>query len=319
MDVLQYVKTKGSFSTLLMGVGSVCAGTAAAAIRGNLEILPATVCLLFAAFTQLGANYWHAYNNYTKYIQAVPMSRIERLEAEKNPLKQRVLREAAVGCLIFSLMLGLTLMSMYAVPWFALILGALVYGLYGVITYKGREFLGTLAGLLVTFILFGPVGVFGTCLIQTQHEAAASMWGSYDTTPPIPAAILMGLLAINVHLIHSYYANVMTEGKIKYNVSRTLGKKMTIFLVILNGFLSFIFMGIKVFTYDFPQPLIADVPFFLGLALNTYIGLRMYNSSGSELSHLVLLSKANMFLTGFVMLIVWWAVGVPDDSMRTFF
>lgn len=53
--------TKRSQSSLMLGIGAVLAGMAAAELHGNLEFLPATLCLLFVIFLQLAGNYYYLY------------------------------------------------------------------------------------------------------------------------------------------------------------------------------------------------------------------------------------------------------------------
>ena len=43
MDVLQYMKQRADLQSLMMSTGTVLAGTAAAVIRGNMEILVASI------------------------------------------------------------------------------------------------------------------------------------------------------------------------------------------------------------------------------------------------------------------------------------
>ncbi len=319
MDILAYVKSKGNFSTLLMGLGTVFAGTAAAAIRGNMEILPASICLIFVIFTQLSANYYHAYNGYTNYINSLPPSRLEKAKMRENPLAQRVLKEAFNACLILSLMIGITIMTMCRNPWSAFVLGVLIYGLYGLLSYGGKSLMGTPWGLFTTFLLFGPIGVIGTCLVQSQHEAGVYLWGVYDTAPPMLLGLAMGFMAMNVHLMYSYYTHKIAPGEAKYNLCSKIGPKTTIAFIFFNGLMAFAVITFKIFYLNYPQPFLADVPAFLTFALNCYIAFRMYRSNMAELRHLTMLSKMNYFLLGLVLFIVWWAIGTPDDSVMRLF
>ena len=91
MDVFSFVKSKGNLVSVLMSAGTVLAGTAGAVVRGNMEILAASICLLFAVFTQLGANYRHAYELEKLHISSLPRKKIHNLkEDEPNPLEKRV-------------------------------------------------------------------------------------------------------------------------------------------------------------------------------------------------------------------------------------
>lgn len=60
MSITGLITTR-SQSSLMLGAGAVLSGMAAAALHGNFELLPATLCLLFAIFMQLAGNYYYLY------------------------------------------------------------------------------------------------------------------------------------------------------------------------------------------------------------------------------------------------------------------
>ena len=49
----------------MMGIGAVLAGTASAAIRGNTEYMPATLCIIFVVCAQMSANMYYRYYDVT--------------------------------------------------------------------------------------------------------------------------------------------------------------------------------------------------------------------------------------------------------------
>lgn len=112
MDILQFMKRRADFQSLLLSAGTVVAGTAAAVVRGNMEVLAASVCLLFALSMQLGCNCYHSYL-LMRRSEPLP-GRLDRVRNEEQVLSLRVLREGSFACLIISLMLGLTIMTMSA-------------------------------------------------------------------------------------------------------------------------------------------------------------------------------------------------------------
>lgn len=318
MDVLSYVKSRGNLESLLMSSGTVFAGTAAAVIHGNMEILSASICLLFAIFTQLSANYYYSYSGFRKYKKGIRKSKIEVNESDEMILSERVLKEASRACLIISGMLGLTLMTMSTTPWETLLLGVIIYGLYWISSVDNGRMIATFWGLFSTFLLFGPIGVMGTCLIQAQYEAGEIVWSLYDTAPALILGIGIGFLATNIHLIYSYY-NCKLVPEMKRNICRKMGYRITEALVFLNGLLFFGIMTFFIFLLDFPEPLIANLPIVLGFMINCYIAIRMHKAHFSELRHLSMLSLANFFVTSMCLFIVWWIIGSPDDSVKVFF
>ena len=320
MEVASFVKSKGNLMSVLMSAGTAFAGTAAAVIRGNMEILPASLCLLFAIFTQLGTNYLHAYDLHKRQLSAVRRKHIHSLdEAEPVPVENRVLKEASHACYILAAMLGVTIISMSKVPYIMGCLGILIMLIIWSIYIRGGKYMSTVWGLVCTFLLFGPIGVGGTCLMQCQYEANENLWGMYDLTPPIYVAVAMGLLAVNIHLGYSYYTHKLVPGNTARNISSKLGSGMTLILIFLNGAIACASVTYKVFYFEFANPVIEAIPFSLGFMLNSYIAIKMWKANLAELRHLTILLVVNYFLTAFALFVIWWIVGPPDDSLRTFF
>lgn len=304
-----------------MGIGTVCAGTASAAIRGNVEVLTAILCLLFAIFTQLAANFLHAYRELKNYYANLVKPKIADEKYKGNPLAERLLREATTGCFIFSLMIGLSLMSMSPTPILALTVIIFIYGANLLLNFGTRPLFGTWWSFIFTFLIFGPIGVVGTCLIQSMLEAGVDLWARFDTEPPIYLGFAVGFFAVNIHLVFAYYnakGNIykLEEGA-KSNINTVILKiaRPTIYV---NAMIAFLLMGYKIYT-DYPDPLIAIIPIFLGLALNTFIANRMGRVSLPELGHLGLLSIVNYLLIGVTSLIIWAIIGSPDDSIKMLF
>ena len=93
---------------LMISVATVAGGTAAATLRGNLEVFPATLCLVFALLTQISATYWHFYLKARSYHNSNDM-----VDAEFARLpKTSVLRESALGVGILAVTVALALMAM---------------------------------------------------------------------------------------------------------------------------------------------------------------------------------------------------------------
>lgn len=320
MDVLAFAKTRGNFPSLMMGCGSVLAGTAAAAIHGNMDILAATVCLLFALVTQLGANYFHSWCIMMRRGYSEPRPRIDDGEFRYDPLSMRIVREATTACLIVSLMLGFTLMTMSTSTLWAICWGLMIYGIQLLLNYGKHPLYGTIWAVVATFLCFGPIGVIGTTIIQTQHEATAlGVWDYYDLAPAIFLSIGMGFLACNVHLLYSYHNYKIDPKKNPTSVTAKMGRGLTVFVVFLNGLLLFLLVTFFLFDLNFPEPLLACAPVFIGFAFNTYIAVRMPKANIGEIAHLGSLTKVNFVLTSVTLLIVWIAIGLPDDSYKVLF
>ena len=315
MDVLEFMKRRSDLQSLMMSSGAVFAGTGAAALRGNMEILSASVCLLFALVTQLGCNLYHYYV-VMNGAQGVDSSRRSSLsKVSDNPLALRVLKEGSTACLILSLMLGLTIMTMSADFWWALLLGAVIYGLV-FIMISGPRLYRRPVGLVITFLIFGPIGVMGTSFLQFQHEAAGNLWSFFDSAPCLFLGPAMGFLACSHHLVLSYANNKIEAQPGRTGSVRAFGYRGCEVIVGINGLLALVLMVAMVYFLQLSAPLLALAPSFLGFALNTYICISLHRAGVGELRHLLTLTRVNYLLTGLLSLVVWWAIGPPDDSLK---
>ena len=322
MDILAYVKKNGNFPSLLMGVGTVLAGTAAAAVRGNMEILPATVCLLYALFMQLGANYFHNYCQLSKYYDRLDGNTGLLLPDEKtarDPMTVRLLKEAATACILISLMLGMTIMAMAEDAWWTIIVGVLLYGLNAALSLGPRPLFRTPWAVVAMFIMFGPLGVVGTALLQCQHEAKDTVWSLYDIMPALYVSVAMGFLSCNTYLIYSYRNFKFNTGINPEGITPRFGLKTVEWMTFANGLLMFVVMCAVTVRLNFENPLVALIPAVLGFVLNTYISLRMRHGPLAELAHLNVLTKVNYVLTAVTLFIIWWLLGTPDDSVRVLY
>lgn len=316
MDILQFMKRRADLQSLLLSAGTVTAGTAAAVVRGNMEVLAASVCLLFALTMQLGCNLYYHYRMLSR--SEVKRRHGESVSEDRGPLAQRVLREGSFACLVISLMIGLTIMTMSADFWWTIAVGAVIYGLVYLMTI-GPKIYRSPWSLIITFAVFGPIGVMATGFLQFQHEAARSLWNSYDSYPCIFLGIAMGFLACSHHLVQSYYYYEIDDNRIWKGCVGCFGHRGVRVLVLLMGVLSLATVIWSVFSLSFPEPLIAVIPGFLGFALNTLVAFSMRRSGAGELHHLGSLTRVNFFLTALLFFIIWWALGSPDDSMRLLF
>lgn len=318
MDILTFIKHRTDLQSLMLSIGTVLAGTAAAVIRGNMEILPATTCLLFAIITQIGCNLYHYYTFMNRISGENVTRRISGTEIRANATAMRVLREGSIACLLISLMFGITILTMTVRFWWALAAGVLLYlCLWVMARFPG--FYRSPASLIVTFLVFGPIGVMATALLQYQYEAANSLLTFFDSAPSLFLAPAMGLLACSHHIVMAYFNNRIDPNPNRPGLINSLGKKFSIFLVGLNGVLVVALFIVMVLFLGFPKPLIAVVPGFLAFFLNSYIAIRLNSSGVCELRHLNTLTRVNFLLTALLCFILWWIIGSPDDSLRVLF
>lgn len=318
MDLLEFIKRRADLQSLMLSAGTVFAGTAAAVIRGNMEILPATVCLLFALFAQLGSNLYHFYA--VMRGNKGSSDPISRTPAKINATERaiRMLREGSIGCVIISGMLGLAIISMTSPVWILLIAAAVIFaGAYIMDAYP-KVYRSPLS-LLVTFIILGPVGVMATAFVQYQYEAPIFSFSTYDSLPSMIIGVTMGFLACSHHIVTSYYYSAIDAVPERPSIIRSCGRGGSRFMVGLFGMLAFVALLLTVFWFGFPRPLLAAIPGFIAFCINTYIAIRLNHAGVGELNFLNTLSLVNFLLAGLLSFVLWWAIGAPDDSMRVLF
>lgn len=302
---------KGAAPEMLMiSVATVAGGTAAATLRGNLEVFPATLCLIFALLTQVAATYWHFYVKARSYDDSN-----ELVDAEFSRLpKTSVLREAALGVGILAVTVALALIAMGGI--WTLVLGAvLVVVIF--FTFGGRRPLSdTPWGVLSTFLLFGPVGVTGTCLLQSCHEAG-SLLNFYDIEPALYISAVMGLMAVNCGLFHGVAHIEVDEVIEKKTFPSFFGMRITKVLFIANGFLWTAICAWLCRVQHLEEWYFYMIVPVATLVANCVIAAKLSGSVRS-LHRLQVYANINMLVMALAMLVVSLFVGAADDSYMCF-
>ena len=309
------MRRKADMQSLLTGAGTVFAGTAAAVIRGHMELLAASVCLIFVVITQLGCNLYRCYLSMQKDLDRNSHKRLSLEPVDNNPMSLRLLREGSTSCLIISLTLGLTLMTMAEGIWWSLVVGVIIYGSCYVISKDSFVYFKWVP-LMLTFLPFGPVAVMGTSLLQFQHEVPHAVWCLYDMAPSGYMGLSMGLLACSYHLVMGcYHVSIDTCDDSRQVMP---GKRLAT-LVGLFGLLSFGVAAWMVYDLELSHPLIAIAPGVFSLVLNTHIAFNLSRGGVVGLRHYNTLAQINFFTTGLLYFILWWVIGDPNESLRIFF
>ncbi len=320
MDVLAFVKRKGSLQTLWLSVGTVLAGTSGAAIRGNVEVLPAILCLLFGIFAQLTANYYHAW-----YVEKGDTDKLfarESLIYEDEDNEQshhfavRVLKEAAYAAFVISLAIGFGLLSIARQPLWFILMGVIIYGQFYLLHAGKKPLINTPLSMVFTFLIFGPIGVISTSLIQSQVEAHGNIWNFFDTAPCIYIGCAAGFFALTVHYIFSYANYKLSPDHNKYNLTRLIGLNKIVLMTYLNGAFAFCLMAAMILVLHISYPLIAIIPAFIALMINTHVAYLMKRGNPEDIRLMFRLSLYNYVLTAALMLIIFVIIGPPDDSYR---
>lgn len=238
--------------TLLMGVGTVVMGWAAATVHGNGEILPGILCLFFAVFMQLYNNWAHRYYD-IKYKFGEYIDDNYDLSDTGVLNLYGVMKEISKGSLVLAGMVGIGLMMIAG--WWTIIIGLIVYACARANSHGPNPLLRTRANVLITFLIFGPVGVIGTELVQsaTGHTGTDFLsnfsdnitW--FDLGPAVILSVPAALMALSAHLAHGLRKFDSDTENEKKTFQRWIGPKNTAILYLVSGLL------IPVFYYLFWQ------------------------------------------------------------------
>lgn len=260
--------------SLLLGTGSVFGGCAAAVSHGNLEIMPAFLCLLFVWTSQLASNIGYSFQDYrngnTKNILTASDGHV--FPSIAGISTYHLLRELTYALSILAAMFGIAIINF--ADWWVLFLGIFVALVAYVNNAPPFPLVRTAAAPLVTFLLFGPLCVIGTSLVQSQ-TGADNMLNWFDLGPAVYIGIAMGFLAANAHICYLF----MT-----YPVDREAGYRTllvrcgtrwttTVFIIsLLLGILFLATLAVNVrFTYLWMPVTVCAIPLIFGLISISFI------------------------------------------------
>lgn len=300
-----------SQNALMMGVGAVFAGTASAALRGNTEFLPATLCLLFVIFLQLGANFYYVYYDESHNCGNSIDSKIS---GGKTPAA--LIKEFSFGMVLLAVMVGLALTTMGG--WWVFFVGVFILAATWFTCGGSIPLLRTPYGVICTFILFGPVCVMSTSLIQSQHESTTPLnW--FDITPSLYMSIVIGLMCANANLLYGYSTYLTDLRNSKQSFCTYFGRKTTRVVFFINGLLYtavsvFMCLSLHLDLYGLDM-----VPSTICFIIDIYIWWKMRTLPRHKLRSLVPIGTFNVLLMGLLSFLIFELTGVPDDSQLTFF
>lgn len=304
--------------SLLMSVGAVFAGTASDALRGNMEILPATLCLLFALFTQMSGNVIHHNFDFDHHIN-------HSLEDDDFLIKPKVasmiMERLGQATSIIALTIGLSLLSLTG--WWGLVVAIVIVLLEWLSNYGPYPLMRTPWALLITFILFGPVCVLGTSIVQSQYEATEP-YSMFDLTPAFFMAGVMGLQAVECHLQIIYFNYNQDRHTLHNTFATRFGRPVTRTFFAVCAILSLAIMVIMGYVVAHLRGLSLTWLAFLivplvCLGINLYCLTRMPHADEKEQRQLRILLVSKMAFAGIATFIAFCIIGLPSDSHFNYF
>lgn len=212
--------------TLFMSCGSVMFGIAAAVFRGGVSLFPALLTLLFALLLQISVNLNYGYIDacrilkdnvgFRTLVQEFPQANSSNVVLISSISKVFAILAATVSLPLF------TFIGWIGVLYVAVILIILYFDFHG-----SHPLARTPWSIFITFIIFGPVTVCGTALIQ-----------DFDNTqlqPLIVYSFISGFMACNAHIAIQYIRLQEDMGRGKCTLLIKYGFKKIRYLYMVNA------------------------------------------------------------------------------------
>lgn len=297
----------------MMGIGAVLAGTASAAIRGNTEYMPATLCIIFVVCAQMSANMYYRYYDVTHNCG----NNIDEGNSSKAVREMLMhLKEYSTGMFLLAVMTGMAIITM-AGAW-SLMLGAFIVVAGWLSSGGSLPLLRTPYGIVCSFIFFGPVCVFSTSLIQSMHEASQPLnW--YDITPALYMSLAIGLMCINSTMLYGYASYYRDLRNSKASFVTLCGRRITRIIFIVNGALYTAIIIGMCYSLHLNIYSLEMTPSVLCFIIDIYIWWKMRTLPRYKDYTLIDVGNFNVLLMGLLSFLIFEITGVPDDSRLTFF
>lgn len=231
-------------ASLIIGVGAVMAGLTASVIRGGISVFPAIMTLIFGMLLQISANLYHGYAD-LNYSAGENISGMQDRGARSfNSSRVQLIKIVANGFGILALTAGFSLFAF--VGWIGIAYMAVIILILYFYFAGPKPIVRTQWSIAVTFLLFGPVAVSGTAIIQNPVSS--------DWLPVAIYSMINGLLAANAHIAIQYLRYEEDRRNDKKTLMTERGGSLTRFVYLGNIFLVCLILVIRPCAVDFVSP-----------------------------------------------------------------
>lgn len=316
MKIMGTALVKASnFPTLLMGISSVFGGTAAAAARGNVEWLPMILCLFFAVTIQIAANLVHRYYDNKYELGENDIDGVYNTYTRTE--YSQFLKSCALVMFMVSAMPGLALMAVSG--WWTLIFAALILLFIYLVNCKPVHLCHTPIYTFITFLVFGPIATIGTSLCQSQiHAVHPFSW--FDLQPACNMSIIMGLMAVNCHLVYNYASYNVDLGDGRRTFTVIYGRHMNVMLFFFIGLAYALIGSYAAFVDGLSKWWVYLIVPVITFTVNSYVARRLWlEPSAQEVKKLEMITLLNMLLSGFVSMVILATIGLDNMDTKTYF
>ena len=288
--------------SLIISCGSVMFGLAAAVIRGGVSLFPAFLTLLFALFLQISSNLLYSYFDMSKMLKEnVGFKTLVYDSPDINWTKVRLLKVASNGFAILAATASLPLFTF--IGWIGVTYVAVIMILLYFYFSGPRAVVNTPYSLIMTFIVFGPLTVSGTALIQDVHNL---QW-----LPIIVYSMISGFMACNFHIAIQHKRLQEDIGRGKTSLLISGGFRFVRYVFLFNSLVVAVILNLRPCVYDVvPQ----WVPAVLGVALlvsTVYVVSFMKTHSSRNINKISSVTRGQYIL--FIIVLVLVVAGSIQD------
>lgn len=297
----------------MVGAGCTLAGMGAASLYGNLKVLPATLCLCFAAFAQLSANMANRYFDERNFLGG---SIDQKISTEPQPTASWMLKECAVSMFLLAIMVGLAILTMCG--WWVLPIGIFIIIAGWMCCNGAAPLMRTPFSPFIAFVMFGPVCVISTYLVQTVPDAIRPV-GWDEVEPAVYISVAYGLLAANSNIVYNYAQYYSHLRNCRSSLVTEIGRRNSRFLFLVLSVLMFCTALVMCLTLDLHLRGLDFSPAFVALGINIYIWYKMRTLPRYQLPQLIDVANFNVLITALLCFIIFSITGRPDDNPSTYF
>ena len=231
-------------ASLIISAGSVMGGLTASVIRGGITLFPAIMTLLFAVLLQTTANLYHGYLDLCYGAGENIAGMGDRDARSSNSSRVMLLRMVANGFCILTLTAGISLTSF--IGWIGIGYAALISIILYFYFAGPKPAVRTRWSVIYTFLIFGPIGVSGTALIQNPESA--------NWLPVAVYSVIIGLLAVNAHIAVQYMRYAEDKMNSKETLVTAKGGNFTRFVYLGNSIIITAILIIRPSAVDYVSP-----------------------------------------------------------------
>ncbi len=294
-------------TSLIISAGAVMGGLTASVIRGGISLFPAIMTLIFAMLLQLSANLYHGYFDRCYGAGENISGMQDRDSRAANSSRITLMRVVANGIGILALTAGMTLFAF--VGWIGLIYVVVIAVMLYLYFMGPRPIVRTKWSILFTFLLFGPIAVSGTALIQ---NAESTNW-----LPVVTYSVINGLLAVNAHIAIQYMRYDEDRMNSKETLVTAKGGKFTRFVYLINDMIVSAILIIRPAAVEYVSPWVGIV-IGVGLFISAIWVFGMMHKEPSQVSRMIRSVTLDQYVIVTVTLMVIVLYAIPKFHLHIF-